>query len=69
MDNFVGPNGVRLRGVPLYTSSCSLCTGGIFCGMEWGTDRVLEQQLAVARKLGVNVKLLTTKLSDVVSNT
>lgn len=43
-------------------------TGDIFCGMDWGTEKVLQQQAAVAQRLGVKLKLLTTELSDVVSD-
>ena len=35
--------------------------------MDWGSDKVLRQQTAVAQQLGVRVKQVTSELSDVVS--
>jgi hypothetical protein len=35
--------------------------------MDWGTERVLEQQMTVGKKLGLKMKLLSQSLNDVVS--
>ena len=44
---------------------CILAVGLMFRGMEWGTERVFDQQVAVAEQLGVHPVVLDT-LQDVV---
>ena len=47
-------------------SFCDLIVDQFFEGIDWGTDKVLQQQVEVGEKLGVKLKLLSTKLNDVV---
>lgn len=35
--------------------------------MDWGTDKVLQQQIEAASVLGLKLKLLSTELNDIVS--
>lgn len=42
--------------------------GAVFDGIDWGTEKVFQQQCAKAKELDINLKILNTKLSDVVSN-
>lgn len=41
--------------------------GAVFDGIDWGTEKVFQQQCAKAKELDINLKILNTKLSDVVS--
>lgn len=41
--------------------------GAVFDGIDWGTERVFQQQCAKAKEQDINLKILNTKLSDVVS--
>ena len=40
--------------------------GQFFEGIDWGTDKVLQQQIETGKKLGIKLKLLSTQLNDVV---
>lgn len=39
--------------------------GAVFDGIDWGTERVFQQQCAKAKEQDINLKILNTKLSDV----
>ncbi|XP_062622236.1 uncharacterized protein LOC134283772 [Saccostrea cucullata] len=39
--------------------------GEVFEGMDWGTDKVFQQQCDKAKQLGINLLILDTQLSDV----
>lgn len=40
--------------------------GELFEGMDWGTERVLQQQVEAGESLGLKIKLLSQTLFDVV---
>ena len=52
--------------MPVLYPLCILAVGLMFQGMEWGTERVFDQQVAVADQLGVHPVVLDTTLQDVV---
>ena len=46
-----------------------MLTGAVFEGMDWGTEKVFQQQCDRAEELGISLLILHTELSDVVSIT
>ena len=46
----------------------NIIIGQLFKGIDWGTDKVLQQQIEAASVLGLKLKLLATELNDIVSD-